>query len=129
MPDSKSSKRPLSPHLQVYRLPLIAWLSILHRLTGLGAGAGAAYLVAWFLAASVGPEWFDCVAAIARSVPGAVLLFLASGAFLYHLCNGVRHLVWDAGYGFELANARNSGRATLAAAAVLTVLLWLWILA
>ncbi len=129
MPDRKSSQRPLSPHLQVYRLPLIAWLSILHRLTGLAAALGAAYLVVWFLAAAAGPAWFGPVSGFTRSVPGAIILFLVSGAFLYHLCNGIRHLVWDAGYGFELATARNSGRATIVAAAVLTILLWAWILA
>lgn len=123
------SERPLSPHLQVYRLPLLAWLSILHRLSGLALGAGALYLVIWFLAAGAGPGWFHLLAAFTNSVPGAILLFLVSAAFFYHLCNGVRHLVWDAGYGFELANARNSGRITLAAAAALTLLLWLWILA
>lgn len=129
MPDRNSSQRPLSPHLQVYRLPLIAWLSILHRFTGLAAGLGAAYLVVWFLAAASGPAWFGLVSHVTRSVPGAIILFLVSAAFLYHLCNGIRHLVWDAGYGFELSTARNSGRATVVAAAVLTILLWLWILA
>ncbi len=128
MPDQNSKQRPLSPHLQVYRLPVVAWLSILHRLSGLAAGLGTAYLTVWFLAAAAGPRWFDPVAAFTTSIPGAVILFLLSGAFLYHLCNGIRHLVWDAGYGFELANARNSGWATVVAAAVLTALLWLWIL-
>ena len=129
MSDQNSGSRPLSPHLQVYRLPLIAWLSILHRMTGLAAALGAAYLVVWFLAAAAGAEWFELVAAVTNSLPGAIVLFLVSAAFLYHLCNGIRHLVWDAGYGFELATARNSGRATVAVAALLTVLLWLWILA
>ena len=128
MSDRNSSQRPLSPHLQVYRLPLIAWLSILHRMTGLFAGLGAAYLVVWFLAAAAGGEWFEMVAAFSNSLPGAIILFLVSAAFLYHLCNGIRHLVWDAGYGFELATARNSGRATVAVAALLTILLWLWVL-
>ncbi len=129
MSDPNTSPRPLSPHLQVYRLPLIAWLSILHRMSGLAAGLGAVYLVIWFLAAAAGAEWFELVAAFTNSLPGAMILFLVSAAFLYHLCNGIRHLVWDAGYGFELVTARNSGRATVAVAALLTVLLWLWILA
>ena len=122
------AERPLSPHLQVYRLPLLAWLSILHRMTGLAAGLGALYLVAWFAAAAAGPGWFDPLAAASRSIVGAVLLFLLSGAFLYHLCNGIRHLVWDAGYGFELTTARQSGRLTILAAALLNLLLWGWVL-
>ncbi len=128
MDPTRAHERPVSPHLQVYRLPLLAWLSILHRVSGMALGLGAVYLVAWFLAAAAGPEWFGRVAAFTGSVPGATILFLISAAFFYHFCNGIRHLVWDAGYGFELGTARGSGRATLAVAALLTVLLWLWVL-
>jgi len=120
--------RPLSPHLQIYRLPLLAVLSILHRLTGLALAAGAVWLVAWFAAAASGGAAFAQVQGFTASLPGGCLLFLVSAAFFYHLCNGIRHLFWDAGKGFALSTARGSGRAAVAASLVLTALLWLAIL-
>jgi succinate dehydrogenase / fumarate reductase cytochrome b subunit len=121
MPDIQ---RPLSPHLQVYRWQISNTLSILHRLTGVALAAAAAVLVAWLLAVASGPAAFLRFAAVLRSIPGQLLLLGITFAFCYHLANGLRHLAWDAGYGFDKHTARRSGFAVVAVAAILTVLIW-----
>ncbi len=113
--------RPLSPHLQVYRLPLTALLSITHRLTGVGLALGAVGLVAWLAAAATGPAWFATVSAAMGSLVGRVVLFGFTWALFYHLSNGIRHLFWDAGFGFELGHARLSGLVVLAVSLVVAV--------
>ena len=128
MSDGIRGDRPLSPHLQIYRLPAAAVLSILHRLSGLAIALGALYVVGWFLAAAAGPTWYSYATSFTRSIVGMVILFGCSAALCYHLCNGVRHLIWDAGWGFSLRAARISGWTTVAATAFLTVALWAWIL-
>jgi succinate dehydrogenase / fumarate reductase cytochrome b subunit len=121
MPDVQ---RPLSPHLQVYRWQISNTLSILHRLTGVALAAGAVVLVAWLLAIASGPAAFLRFAAVLRSIPGQLVLLGVTFAFCYHLANGVRHLAWDAGYGFDKHTARRSGAAVVAIAAVLTIAIW-----
>ena len=118
------TNRPLSPHLQVYRPQLTSVLSISHRATGVALGAGSVMLALWLLALAGGPDSFATASAILGSIPGKLLMFLFTYALFYHLCNGVRHLFWDAGYGFELETAYASGKAVLAASAVLTVVVW-----
>ena len=118
------TNRPLSPHLQVYRPQLTSVLSISHRATGVALGAGSVVLALWLLALAGGPDSFATASAILGSIPGKLLMFLFTYALFYHLCNGVRHLFWDAGYGFELETAYASGKAVLAASAVLTVVVW-----
>ena len=81
-------------------------------------------LALWLLALAGGPDSFATASAILGSIPGKLLMFLFTYALFYHLCNGVRHLFWDAGYGFELETAYASGKAVLAASAVLTVVVW-----
>ena len=122
------AQRPLSPHLQVYRWQLTSVMSILHRATGIALSLGAILLVWWLGAASDGPEPYAAVQRFLGSWIGLLLLFGWSLALFYHLCNGIRHLAWDAGYGFELRQAYHSGYAVLAATAVLTVLAWLYVL-
>jgi succinate dehydrogenase / fumarate reductase cytochrome b subunit len=117
--------RPLSPHLQVYRPQFTTILSILHRMTGVALGLGALGLVAWLAALAAGPEAFGVAQAIARSWLGCLVLVGFTWALFYHLCNGIRHLFWDAGMGFELETARLSGYTTAAASFVLTALAWL----
>lgn len=116
--------RPLSPHLQVYRPQITTVLSILHRITGIGLGVGTLVLVYWLLAAASGPEAFAGAQGLIGSWFGLLCLFGWTLALFYHLCNGIRHLFWDAGYGFELETAARSGWAVVIAAAVLTVLAW-----
>jgi succinate dehydrogenase / fumarate reductase cytochrome b subunit len=119
-----SLNRPLSPHLQVYRLPLVAILSITHRITGVALSAGTILLALWLGSAAYGPEAYDQVSALLGSPIGLIILFGFSAAFYYHLCNGVRHLVWDVGQGFELPTVRRSNILVLLGAAVLTAGTW-----
>ncbi|MDH3239560.1 MAG: succinate dehydrogenase, cytochrome b556 subunit [Alphaproteobacteria bacterium] len=117
--------RPLSPHLQVYRPQFTSILSILHRITGVALGLGALALVAWLAALAAGPEAFAVARGVARSWLGCLVLVGFTWALFYHLCNGIRHLFWDAGMGFELETARLSGYGVVAASVVLTALAWL----
>lgn len=119
-----SHPRPISPHLQVYRPQLTSFMSILHRVTGVFLALGVVPLVGWLVAAAAGPAWFDCAQQIAGSILGRTLLFLWTGAFFYHLLNGLRHLAWDAGWGFELPTVYKTGWATMILAVVLSVIAW-----
>jgi len=119
-----STERPLSPHLQVYRPQLTSVLSILHRLTGVFLALGTLLLVWWLVGAASGPEAFAAAQGFIGSWLGYLLLLGWSVALFYHLCNGIRHLAWDAGYGFELENVYRSGWAVVVATGALTVLAW-----
>ena len=119
------AERPLSPHLQVYRWYFTMALSIGHRVTGIGLALGLFLLTWWLLALASGPEAFGTVQAVMHSWFGVLVLFVYTFVLFYHMANGVRHLVWDAGYGLELPAAINSGIAVLAFAGAVTVLLWL----
>ena len=111
--------RPLSPHLHVYRLPLTAILSITHRITGIGLAFGTLILVAWLAAAAAGPAWFATLSGLLGSWLGRVVMFGFAWALFYHLVNGIRHLFWDAGFGFEIKDARASGIAAVVVSLVL----------
>src|ERR1700754_1769775 len=114
--------RPLSPHLQVYRPQLTTFMSIMHRLTGIGLAVGLLYLVCWLVASASGLESFDRLQGFNGSFIGRLLLFAWSVAFFYHLLNGIRHLAWDAGWGFELPATYKTGYAVLIGTAALTIL-------
>lgn len=116
--------RPLSPHLQVYRWQISNTLSILHRLTGAALALGGLALVAWLLALASGQAAFAGANALLGSLAGQLLLFGWTFSFFYHLCNGLRHLAWDADRGFDKAVARKSGIAVVAASVLLTVIFW-----
>ena len=122
--------RPLSPFMfpTWYRFQITSALSILHRLTGIALAVGSILLAWWLVSVAAGGELFAATHAFIASPIGMLLLFGWSVAFFYHLCNGIRHLAWDAGYGFELRQAYRSGYAVLAATALLTVLTWLYVL-
>ncbi|HVH76591.1 MAG TPA: succinate dehydrogenase, cytochrome b556 subunit [Stellaceae bacterium] len=120
----RSPDRPLSPHLQVYRWQLTSVLSILHRATGVALAAGAVLLVWWLVAAAAGPGAYGAVEAFLRSWIGLLLLFGWTLSLFYHLCNGIRHLAWDSGWGFDLQTTYRTGWTVVAAAATLTVLAW-----
>lgn len=98
--------------------------SITHRLTGVALSLGTVLVVWWLAALAVGPDYFATVHGIMGSWFGRLLIFGWTWAAFYHLCNGVRHLFWDMGRGFELATARNSGLAALAASVILTLVAW-----
>lgn len=119
-----SRQRPLSPHLQIYKPQITSVLSAFHRLTGIGLAAGMVYLVGWFGSAVMGPTWFDCYVGMTTSVLGAIVLFGITVAFMFHACNGVRHLAWDAGWGYELGTVSVTGWLVVVLAVVLSVGLW-----
>jgi succinate dehydrogenase / fumarate reductase, cytochrome b subunit len=122
-------ERPLSPFMFPvwYRFQITSALSILHRLTGIGLAVGSILLAWWLISVAAGGELFEATHRFLASSIGFVLLFLWSVAFFYHLCNGIRHLAWDAGYGFEIRTATRSGYAVIAMTALLTVLAWLYV--
>lgn len=113
-------RRPLSPHLQVYRWGITNTLSILHRGTGLVLGLGLVILAAWLLAIASGPDAFAAVTRVLGSVwfrlPLAGIVF----CFFYHLGNGIRHLIWDTGRGFSHAAIRAGGIAVVVFALLAT---------
>tara|TARA_B100001964_G_scaffold84581_1_gene95430 strand:+ start:115 stop:513 length:399 start_codon:yes stop_codon:yes gene_type:complete len=119
-----TNNRPLSPHLQVYRPQITSVLSILHRITGVALAVGAPLLVWWLAAAAVGPEAFATVRTFWGSWFGQLLLLGWTFALFYHLCNGIRHLAWDLGYGFNLGTATLTGWLVVAGAGSLTLVTW-----
>ena len=122
---AQNDQRPLSPHLQHYKLPVTALLSISHRITGVINSAGIVLLVLLIASAAGSPDSYGVIGAIADSFLGKLILFGLTLTLYYHLCNGIRHLFWDAGYGFSLEAARRSGFICLGAAAGLSVITWI----
>ena len=118
-------ERPLSPDIQVYRPQLTSVLSISHRITGVALSGGALLLVFWLVAAAAGPQAYAFAQRFLSSWIGLLLLLGWTFSFFFHLCNGVRHLAWDAGYGFELRTIYASGWTVVAASTVLTLAAWL----
>ena len=116
--------RPLSPHLQIYRLPLLAMLSILHRATGVALSVGALYLATWVIYAASNPTAYALFQSFNTSIVGRIVLggWLFCGFF--HLFNGIRHLFWDAGYGFELKDADRSAWIVIGLSIVASVISW-----
>jgi succinate dehydrogenase / fumarate reductase cytochrome b subunit len=117
--------RPLSPHLSVYRPKYTMVLSFMHRASGVYLSGCAFLYVAWLAAAAIGPDAYACVAGLLATLPMRIVLAAGLAAFWYHLFAGLRHLAWDAGFGFERRTARRSGYtiAFLAAAAFAATLL------
>jgi succinate dehydrogenase / fumarate reductase cytochrome b subunit len=120
--------RPISPHLQIYRWQIGNTLSILHRFTGVGLSIGFLALAYWFVAISGDAAGFGVAAHLFSSPVGLIAMLAWSFAFFYHLLNGVRHLFWDAGYGFGRAERHGSGWLAVGGAALLTFGAWalLW---
>jgi succinate dehydrogenase / fumarate reductase cytochrome b subunit len=117
--------RPLSPHLQIYRQPLTAILSITHRATGVFLSLGTLMLVCWLTSVAGGAEHYAGVQDFFGSWYMNLMWFLWSVALFYHLCNGIRHLFWDAGYGYDIPTIHASGYGVLIATAILTLSAWL----
>ena len=126
MPNPPPFERPLSPHLQIYRPMLTMMMSIVHRVTGCGLYFGMLLVAWWLLAASMGPNAYASVQAFMGSLIGRVVLFAATWGLLHHLLGGMRHLVWDVGYGFEPAEREWLARATLIGSIGLTVIIWVF---
>jgi succinate dehydrogenase / fumarate reductase cytochrome b subunit len=117
--------RPLSPHLQVYKWQLTSALSILHRATGIALSVGALYLATWVIYAAANPTAYALFQSFNTSILGRIVLGGWLFSAFYHLCNGIRHLFWDAGYGFELKDAYRSGWIVVAVSLIATVVSWI----
>ena len=120
--------RPKSPNMQNYRPQLTSVMSFGHRLSGGALGLFAFGLAAWLVAGAIGPAAFNRAQAVVLSGPGGVILFLATLAVFYHLCNGIRHLIWDSVHAFELRSIYVGGWAVVATSLLLTLALWVWVL-
>jgi succinate dehydrogenase / fumarate reductase cytochrome b subunit len=115
--------RPLSPFL-IYRPQITSVLSFAHRASGVFLTIGTLLLVCWLIAVASGPETYADAQRLLGSAAGQAALALWSFALYYHLCNGIRHLAWDAGFGFALDTVNKSGWAVVIASVVLTVASW-----
>ena len=119
--------KPLSPHLQIYRPQLTSVLSISHRASGIFLGtAGLLALVAWLGSIALGPSQYEMTMNFLRHPLMLPVLLLWTGAFYYHLSNGIRHLFWDMGVGFELSTAYRSGYAVIVSTVTLTSATWIY---
>ncbi len=118
------SKRPLSPHLQVYKPQMTSVLSILHRACGVALAIGTLMVAWWLIAAAMGEEQYTIAMKFAQSPLGTLMIFGWSVALFYHMSNGIRHLLWDMGYLFKLKNAYLGGYLVLLSTAILTVAAW-----
>ncbi len=119
-----AAKRPLSPHLQIYRPMLSMMMSITHRITGVALFFGTILVVWWLFAAAYSDAYFDFVQSLFNHWFGRLVLFGFSWALIHHALGGIRHFIWDTGRGFKLATVETLVWANLIGSIVLTVLLW-----
>lgn len=120
-----NNNRPTSPHLQIYRLPLTAKMSISHRITGVFLSAGMVLTVLFLMALAGGHSSWQAAHDFLSNWFGQLVLFGFTLVLNYHMCNGVRHLLWDAGQGFSLEAAERNNKVVLVASAALTLLVWI----
>ena len=120
-----SKPRPLSPHLQIYKWQLTSIMSIGHRASGIALSLGSFLLVIWLVTLATGPEYFSHVNKVISHWFGQLVLFGFSVVLFYHMLNGVRHLSWDLGYGFDLTTVYKTGYSVLITAIILTTITWL----
>lgn len=120
-----SKPRPLSPHLQIYKWQLTSIMSIGHRASGIALSLGSFLIVIWLVTLATGPEYFSHVNKVISHWFGQLVLFGFSVVLFYHMLNGVRHLSWDLGYGFDLTTVYKTGYSVLITAIILTTITWL----
>lgn len=126
MPNSLKERRPLSPHLQVYRIQITSLLSIVHRGTGIVLYGAAVLLAIWFITLAQGAEPYEKMQTCLFHPIGLIVLLGISFSFFYHLCNGLRHLCWDAGHGYEISTVRKTGWTVVIVSILLTGMAWIW---
>ena len=121
-----ADNRPMSPFMlgQYYRFQFTSLLSIIHRITGVGLSVGTLLVAAWLIALASGPQVYQQFAVHLTAWYGQVLLFGWTWALMYHLGNGVRHLFWDIGWGFDIKVAEKTGYAVVAFSLLLTAAVW-----
>jgi len=115
----KPAARPLSPFVTVFRWPITMATSIVHRATGVALAGGTILIAWWLFAAANGPEAYNQFAGLIETLPGQIVLFGFVWSLAYHLVNGIRHLAWDLGYGFEIRTASVTGVVVLVVSVVL----------
>jgi succinate dehydrogenase / fumarate reductase, cytochrome b subunit len=108
------AERPLSPHITLYRWAYTMTLSILHRITGVALAVALIGFVVWLVSASLGAGPYAALLPLLLSLPAKLAMALAVTALIFHCCNGLRHLAWDMGWGFERADARRSAALVVA---------------
>jgi succinate dehydrogenase / fumarate reductase cytochrome b subunit len=108
------AERPLSPHITVYRWAYTMTLSILHRISGVALALALLGLIAWLVSASLGADAYAAILPLLTGMAGKILVALAVTALIFHFCNGLRHLAWDLGWGYERTDARRSAVLVLA---------------
>lgn len=122
MADVNRGKRPLSPHLQIYRLPLAAISSILNRITGVGMTLASVLIIWWFVAGAFSAGYFEFVDGLLTSILGHLVLIGSLAALWYHMLNSIRHLIWDTGRMMDVETVEKTTYAVFAATIVLTLL-------
>lgn len=122
---TESDYRPISPHLQIYKPQITSILSVAHRVTGVGLSVGIFFFLYWLGAIAAGPEPYADALLVFKSWVGQVILGLCLLGFYYHLANGIRHLIWDMGYGFSLKVVRITGWSVIVMTLLLTFLTWM----
>ena len=120
-----NDKRPMSPHLQIYKLPLTALVSITNRITGVGNTIAMVLLVLVLAAASSGTNDSSTILWLLNSWFGKLVMFGFTLSLYFHMCNGIRHLFWDAGHGFEVETATKTAKVSIGMAVALTIITWI----
>ena len=123
-----SKQRPLSPHLQIYKPEITSILSVFHRITGIALSCGSLLLVLWVFSLSLGKNYYEYYIIFSQSWIGVFILIGFTFALNYHLSNGIRHLFWDFGHGFEMGTVYKSGIAVVLCATIFTAFIWIVIL-
>ena len=119
-------KNPLSPHLQIYRWHISSLLSITHRISGVVNLLALILIFFWLIALSLGTNNYESFLLLINSFFGKFILIGFTWSMIFHLLSGVRHLVWDLGYGFEIKTANISGVVVIISSLVLTIIFWLF---
>lgn len=117
--------RPLSPHLQIYRFQITMAMSILHRASGIALTLGTLLLAWWMVSAAIGGGAFAAVSWFLGSALGILMLMGWSVALFYHLFAGMRHLLWDYGFGYDIPTVYRTGWTVVGIVAVVTLLSWI----
>lgn len=121
MADVNRGNRPLSPHMSIYRPQVTSVLSIFHRITGTALAVTGLLVVWWFLSAATSPAYFETVDGFLTSWFGGLIMILSAWALWYHFCNGIRHLIWDLGYGFDMDEVTSSAYLVMGVSLILTI--------
>ena len=123
--ESRNNNRPLSPHLDIYQYQITWTVSIMHRITGVAMTLGLLLIVTWLVAAAFSTGLFLVIDGLLRSWIGMIIIFGSLWAFWFHFLNGIRHLFWDLGYGFNLSTVWRSGWVVVLGSIILTIISFL----